>query len=649
MAEVFLARSFGVEGFQKNVEIKKIIPHISEDDNFVTMFIDEAKIVARLQHANICQVYEFGRISDDFYQVMEFISGVDMKHISRNLWGRGEQLPLGAAMHMIAKVCDGLDYAHYMKDRSGKPLNIVHRDVTPANILISFEGAVKLIDFGIAKATQRATKTQAGIVKGKFGYMTPEQLQGKEIDNRSDIFSLGVCLWELVAGRLLFNEANDMDNLRRIINADYPDILDVRKDIPPELAKVVNKALAYERDERYFNAEEFGSDLNRVAFQLGELWNTSKLQDFILDNFKEEARASWDLTRKFQDITEADFNKYPSIYESGSASTSSLVEEDVSELLDVDDIEELIDDDDLLMVDEPSVVDSTEVYTPNKTTNRKVSNEKRTVSVSHALRQPDRDFSREQSVPRLEVSGSLDPSYVDSLGNPSRPGTNESKVVFDEGESELLGESWDAYQSQEGYGQYNSQFDEAEYDPNQRFTSNAYDYSAVNKKDPYAYNDPYAQQNQNYYDRSATWDSSAIDKSQQPQGYYGEDGQWYTYDQQQGYGQQQQGYYGEDGQWYTYDQQQQQQPQGYYGEDGQWYTYDQQQGYQQQQRPNGQQQGYHQQQQPNGQQQVYQQQQNQQQGYGQQQGYEQPQGYYGEDGQWYTYDQQSPADPKKRR
>ncbi len=195
MAEVFKALMIGTEGFQKLVAIKRLLPSVAEDEEFARMFIDEANIAGQLHHANIAQVYDLGRIEEHYFIAMEYVQGRDLRAVFDRLKRIKRGVPLNMAVYIVAKACEGLDYAHRKKDAQGRPLNIVHRDISPPNILLSYEGDVKIVDFGIAKATKKLTQTQAGILKGKFGYMSPEQVRGLPIDRRSDIFSIGIVLY----------------------------------------------------------------------------------------------------------------------------------------------------------------------------------------------------------------------------------------------------------------------------------------------------------------------------------------------------------------------------------------------------------------------------------------------------------------------
>jgi serine/threonine protein kinase len=189
MAEVFKAKAFGVEGFERLVAVKRILPSIAEDQEFITMFVDEAKIAVQLTHANIAQIFDLGRVGDSYFIAMEYVHGKDLRAIFDRARKRGETVPVPMACYVAMKICEGLDYAHNKKDAAGRDLHLVHRDVSPQNVLLSYDGEVKVIDFGIAKAAGKAGKTQAGILKGKFGYMSPEQVRGLPLDRRSDIFA----------------------------------------------------------------------------------------------------------------------------------------------------------------------------------------------------------------------------------------------------------------------------------------------------------------------------------------------------------------------------------------------------------------------------------------------------------------------------
>ena len=267
MAEVYKAKRTGVEGFQKIVAIKKILPHIADDEGFVTMFADEAKLAAQLNHPNIIHIYDLGKIqAGGYFIAMEYVDGRDLRAIQQAGGQIGVPLPVSLAVYIASKVASALDYAHRRRDAEGHELNIVHRDVSPQNILISYEGEIKLCDFGIAKAASKASHTQSGALKGKMQYMSPEQAWGKAIDRRSDLFSLGVVLHELLTGERLFRGDTDIAILEKVRNADVPPPSRVNPEVPHNLDAVVLKALAKDPEERYANASDLLRDLDSVLY-----------------------------------------------------------------------------------------------------------------------------------------------------------------------------------------------------------------------------------------------------------------------------------------------------------------------------------------------------------------------------------------------
>jgi len=267
MAELYRAKRTGVEGFQKIVAIKKILPHIADDEEFVTMFADEAKLAAQLNHPNIIHIYDLGKIqAGGYFIAMEYVDGRDLRAIQQAGRELGVPLPVPLAVYVASKVASALDYAHRRRDAEGRDLHIVHRDVSPQNILISYEGDIKLCDFGIAKAASKASKTQSGALKGKIQYMSPEQAWGKSIDRRSDLFSLGVVLHELLTGERLFRGDTDLSTLERVRTAEVSPPSRLNPEVPKNLDAVVLKALAREPDDRYTNASDLLRDLDSVLY-----------------------------------------------------------------------------------------------------------------------------------------------------------------------------------------------------------------------------------------------------------------------------------------------------------------------------------------------------------------------------------------------
>ncbi len=285
MAEVFKAKAFGVEGFERVLAIKRILPSMADDDEFINMFVDEARIAVQLSHANIVQIYELGKYENQYYIAMEYVSGKDLRQILDRFRKRKQILPVPAAAYLTSKICEGLDYAHRKNDASGKPLNLIHRDVSPQNILVSYEGAVKITDFGIAKAEDRASKTQAGVLKGKFGYMSPEQVRGLEIDHRSDIFAVGILMYEMLTGKRLFIGESDFSTLEKVRNADVPPPSQHNPAITPELERVMLKALAREREERYQWTSELHDDLQQFLIEDNTIYNAKRLSGLLRGEF----------------------------------------------------------------------------------------------------------------------------------------------------------------------------------------------------------------------------------------------------------------------------------------------------------------------------------------------------------------------------
>ncbi|MBN8612517.1 MAG: serine/threonine protein kinase, partial [Deltaproteobacteria bacterium] len=256
MAEVWLAKRMDAAGVSELVAVKRILPNLSADGEFVKMFVDEARIAGQLQHPGIVPMHELGRIGQTFYIAMEFVWGRDLLQILRTIKSAGDKISFAAAAYIGARVCEALHYAHVKLDKSGKPLELVHRDVSPQNVLVSFDGKVKLIDFGIAKATSRTTKTQAGTLKGKVGYMSPEQVRGVPIDARSDLFAVGTLLYEMLTVRPLFARGNNFEAMNRVRDADVPPIAGRVPEIPAALADIVTKALKKDPVDRFASAQD---------------------------------------------------------------------------------------------------------------------------------------------------------------------------------------------------------------------------------------------------------------------------------------------------------------------------------------------------------------------------------------------------------
>jgi len=290
MAEVFKAKSFGVEGFEKILAIKRILPSMAEDADFIEMFIDEAKICGQLNHANICQIFELGRVDDSHFIAMEYVWGKDVLQIQNRFRKLRQTMKPEMAAFIAAKLCEGLDYAHKKKDAAGRPLGIIHRDISPQNILISYDGELKIIDFGIAKAASRSSKTQAGVLKGKFGYMSPEQVRGLPLDRRSDVFAIGTILYELLTSDRLFMGESDFETLEKVRNVDVPPVTSINKNVPPELEKIINKALARDVDERFQWANEMQEALHAFLVTREPMFTAKHLSTWMREQFALEMK-----------------------------------------------------------------------------------------------------------------------------------------------------------------------------------------------------------------------------------------------------------------------------------------------------------------------------------------------------------------------
>lgn len=287
MAEVYLAKSAGANGLAKLVAIKRILPQFTNNPEFISMFKEEAKVAINLSHSNIVSIYDFGIEDNQFYLVMEFVDGRNLRQIINEMKKLNLSFSIDKAVYIIKEAAAGLNHAHRCVDsHSGKPLNITHRDMSPQNIMISFEGETKVIDFGIAKAETEAEATKAGTLKGKFSYMSPEQAEGHPIDPRTDVFALGIILWELLANDRLFTASNEGAILRKIREGQIPAIRKINPMVPPELERIVMKALAKDKNVRYQTAANFHKDLNLFLNTQYPDFSTHEFSQFIRDCFK---------------------------------------------------------------------------------------------------------------------------------------------------------------------------------------------------------------------------------------------------------------------------------------------------------------------------------------------------------------------------
>lgn len=261
MAEIYKGLSYDVHGLKKTVCIKKILSHLSASKEFINSLIDEAKLAVKLVHGNIAQTFDLGKVGDDYFMVMEYVEGKSLSQINKKRVSKGELIPIPFLVYFISEVANGLNYMHRRTDENGNPLHIIHRDISPQNIMVSYSGTVKIIDFGIAKVSFQAGTTDSGILKGKFAYMSPEQAHGDAIDQRSDIFSLGIILHEMLTGKRLFKADDSRQTIRNVRRAKVEAPSLIRPDIPEELDRICMKALAKDRRHRYHFASDFNGDL----------------------------------------------------------------------------------------------------------------------------------------------------------------------------------------------------------------------------------------------------------------------------------------------------------------------------------------------------------------------------------------------------
>jgi len=287
MAEILLARHANTDGEHRFLVLKRILPHFEQDSDFVQMFLDEAKIGMQLKHPNICQFHQFGADEGSHFIVMEWINGMPLGRLIRKARKSGG-VGLPIALRIGIEVARALHYAHIANDEHGEPFNIIHRDVSPHNIMIAYNGAVKLLDFGIAKADHRAHKTQAGVVKGKFAYMAPEQCTAGQADHRLDIFALGVCIFETITGRSLYRRKTEAATMRAVIMDPVPSLKDQLPDVPDDLDRILQKALAKEASDRFESAAEFANELERFAKENDMLGKQREVADFVKKVFPEE-------------------------------------------------------------------------------------------------------------------------------------------------------------------------------------------------------------------------------------------------------------------------------------------------------------------------------------------------------------------------
>jgi len=300
MAEIFLARPAGYPD-GKLLVLKRILPHLAEDEHFVTMFRDEADLASKLIHPNVCRVHALGHHAGSWFIAMEYLHGVPLSRVMTRLSKQNKMLDLRVVAGIICAACEGLHHAHELRDASGSLLNVVHRDVSPPNIMVVDGGLVKLLDFGIAKATNTNAKTRTGTVKGKNAYMSPEQIMGKSLDRRSDIFALGTVMYELLTIKRLFHRDSDFMTFKAISEEPIPDIMQRRPDLPLGLRSVLLQALARDPAGRFATAKQFGDAIRGAMMTLGGPATTTDLAIFLSQDFGDELAAHDEILRAADD------------------------------------------------------------------------------------------------------------------------------------------------------------------------------------------------------------------------------------------------------------------------------------------------------------------------------------------------------------
>ena len=301
MAEVFVAESAGIEGFKKQVAIKRVLPQLSKKDQFIAMFLDEARLSAHLSHSNVVSVFDIGVGDGTYFIVMEYVDGADLKAVNEFQKKTNTLAPVERATYVATKICQGLAYAHELT-ADGKSLQIVHRDITPANVLITRYGEVKIVDFGLAKASSQLAESDAGVIKGKFGYLAPETVLEQPVDKRVDIFALGIILWEMLAGRRLFLGETDYQTVRMIRDANIPSLRAINPEVPADLEEILHGALARDPDRRYQTARDFGRDLNHFLYRYGRPVGDDDIADLVIGAMGGTPTVQIDGTKKIAEM-----------------------------------------------------------------------------------------------------------------------------------------------------------------------------------------------------------------------------------------------------------------------------------------------------------------------------------------------------------
>ncbi|MFY0526536.1 protein kinase domain-containing protein [Archangium gephyra] len=282
MAEVFLAKAAGPMGFEKTLVLKRILPHLAEETAFVEMFLSEAKLAAQLTHPHVVQIFDFGEANGTYFLAMEYIDGPSLRTLIKRASAQGLELPLAMCARLVSHACEGLAFAHdFTEPETGEALGLIHRDISPDNILLSKQGAVKVVDFGIAKAAGQAHKTASGVIKGKLSYMPPEQVRAESLDRRVDVYALGVVLYELLTGHKPFESESDVGLMRAILFQSPMPAVQFRPELPDSLRRILGRAIAKDREQRYPDCHAFQSDLEDFILSAGKPVTTQQIAQLI--------------------------------------------------------------------------------------------------------------------------------------------------------------------------------------------------------------------------------------------------------------------------------------------------------------------------------------------------------------------------------
>ncbi len=290
MAEIFKGLTYDFSGLKKFIVIKRILPHIAANKDFIRMLIDEAKIAVRLNHGNIAQTFDLGKVADDYFIVMEYVDGRTISQIFKKSVEMKQPLPVPMAAYVVSELANGLDYMHRRRDEAGRALEIVHRDISPQNVIVTYSGNVKIVDFGVAKAASKLSEMESGVLKGKFAYMSPEQTEGKPIDHRSDIFSTGVVLWEILTGRRLFKKKSNAETIDSVQHMMVYPPSAYRNDIPSDLDEIAMCALDRDPTKRFGNAADMSLALTKFILKHYSEFKPSQIHGYLEGVFQDEDR-----------------------------------------------------------------------------------------------------------------------------------------------------------------------------------------------------------------------------------------------------------------------------------------------------------------------------------------------------------------------